>query len=258
MADAVATYSSVIPWLSAATPAAESAQSRMWTEQLLVRLCQLSDQSTATSEHIAPSDALRTYRYWARFGDAAGRSGGPDAPSAARHRRLAWKAYYDTLSTILRHDLAYDPESSPPTSEKPAPHNQSSLRLRQRAELKRVETVYEGLLIKETQFPKASETNHEVEAWVDSVMDNWRLLCGPTWSDSDLGEGGKEGIARSVLDVSTLFFLGITSLYNASGLTSQLDTLSRGYQDLPLHTNLALPLHRARIAGRIRASFQGI
>lgn len=75
------------------------------------------------------------------------------------------------------------------------------MRLRQRAELKRVETSYENLLIKETQFPRASESNREIEAWVDSAMDNWRLLCGPTWSDDDLGEGGKEGVARSVLDI---------------------------------------------------------
>jgi predicted DNA-binding transcriptional regulator AlpA len=201
MADAVTTYSSVLPWLSAATPATESAQSKMWMESLLVRLCQLSDQSTGTGERIAPNEALRTYRYWAKFGDAPGRTVGQDTPASARHRRLAWKAYYDSLSTILRHGLAYEPEASPPTTEKLPLHNQSSVRLRQRAELKRVETVYEGLLIKETQFPKASETNHEVEAWVDSVIDNWRLLCGPTWSDADLGEGGKEGIARSVLDV---------------------------------------------------------
>lgn len=77
------------------------------------------------------------------------------------------------------------------------------MRLRQRAELKRVETIYENLLVKETSFPKASDTNHAIEEWVDSVMDNWRLLCGPTWKDEDLGEGGKEGIARSVLDAST-------------------------------------------------------
>jgi hypothetical protein len=207
MADAVTTYSSILPWLSAAAPATESAQSTMWMENLLVRLCQLSDQSTGAAEGIAPSEALRTYRYWAKFGDAPARAVGQDAPASARHRRLAWKAYYDSLSTILRHGLAYEPEPSPTTTEKLPLHNQPSLRLRQRAELKRVETVYEGLLIKETQFPKASETNHEVEAWVDSVMDNWRLLCGPTWSDADLGEGGKQGIARSVLDVRLALFL---------------------------------------------------
>lgn len=202
MADAVTTYSSIIPWLTSASPAPESTQSKMWTENLLVRLCQLSDQSTSTGRHVSSVDALRSYRYWAKHSEASAKSGGTDASSTARHRRLAWKAFYDTLSHILRHSLAYEPEQSPSTSEKPPLHNQASLRLRQRAELKRVETVYEALMIKETQFPKASQANHEIEAWVDSVMDNWRLLCGPTWSDADLGEGGKEGVARSVLDVS--------------------------------------------------------
>jgi predicted DNA-binding transcriptional regulator AlpA len=221
VAEAVTTYSSMLAWLSAAAaaPATESAQSTMWMENLLVRLCQLSDQSTATSGAIAPSDALRTYRYWAKFGDAPARTAGHgqahDAPASARQRRLAWKAYYDSLSTILRHRLPYEPEPSPATAEKPPLHSQSSLRLRQRAELKRVETLYEALLIKETQFPKASETNHEVEAWVDSAIDNWRLLSGPTWSDADLGEGGKEGIARSVLDVR----LALLSRRHASELT---------------------------------------
>jgi hypothetical protein len=204
MADAVATYSSVIPWLSSTSPQTESIQSKMWTENLLVRLCQLSDQSSGFGENITPTEALATYRSWARYSDATSKSGGSELSTAADHRRRAWKAYYDTLSRILRHGLPYEPESLPATSEKPPLHTQTSSRLRQRAELKRVETVYEGLLIKETQFPKASEINHEMEAWVDSVMDNWRLLCGPTWTDSDLGEGGKEGIARSVLDVSAM------------------------------------------------------
>jgi hypothetical protein len=173
----------------------------MWGEQSLVRLCQLSDQSSSAGELINASEALRTYRYWAKFWDATSKNGGSDAASAAHYRRLAWKAYYDSLSTILRHDLAYEPDQTPIIHEKPQSNTQSDMRLRQRAELKRVEAVYENLLIRETHFPKASETNHEVEAWVDSVMDNWRLLCGPTWSDNDLGEGGKEGVARGVLDV---------------------------------------------------------
>lgn len=243
MAEALATYSSVIPWLSAMPPPTESLQSKTWTENLLVRLCQLSDQSSAVGENITPTEALGTYRYWARWSDATSKSGGSELSTAPHHRRWAWKAYYDTLSRILRHDLAYEPESLLSTSEKPPLHSQTSLRLRQRAELKRVETVYEGLLIKETQFPRANEINHEMEAWVDSVIDNWRLLCGPTWSDSDLGEGGKEGIARSVLDVSA-------SSHSPSKLNQTdnvLDTVSCSYQDLSLHANPAQPFHRTRI-----------
>lgn len=174
----------------------------MWSEHLLVRLCQLSDQSANTSDLVDSSTALKTFRYWDKFWEGSARSGGSEAANAPRYRRLAWKAYYVTLSAILRFDLPYEHEAVLTDQEKPALHNQSSIRLRQRAELKRVETVYESLLIKETQFPKASESNREIEGWVDSVIDNWRLFCGPTWHDNDLGEGGKEGVARSVLDVS--------------------------------------------------------
>lgn len=174
----------------------------MWSENLLVRLSQLSDQSRAANEYATTTDALRTYRYWAKFSDATAKSGGLEGPNSARYRRLAWKAYYDTLSTVLRDNLPCDSEDIPATSEKPPVHSQSSTRLRQRAELRRVETVYETLLLKETQFPKASGSNRDIEAWVDSVIDNWRVLCGPTWTDADLGEGGKEGVGRSVLDVS--------------------------------------------------------
>jgi hypothetical protein len=226
----------------------------MWTENVLVRLCQLSDQSSGTGEYITPTEALNTYRYWARFWEATAKHGGSDVPNAARYRRLAWKAYYDTLSTILRHDLEYESEPTSATSEKSPLHTQSSLRLRQRAELKRVETVYESLLIKETQFPKASQTNFEIEAWVDSVMDNWRLLCGPTWSDGDLGEGGKEGIARSVLDVRGQ--LNWTVCYNSSD--TFIDTLPGSYQDLPLYADSTLSLHCPCIARRVRAGLQGV
>lgn len=185
----------------------------MWSEYSLVRLCQVSDQSSSAGQHVDSFQALRTYRYWAKFWEATAKSGGSASADSARHRRLAWKSYYDTLSYILRHNHPYELESTLATQEKPPLHDLSSIRLRQRAELKRVETVYENLMIQETQFPKASETNHEIEAWVESVMDNWRLLCGPTWSDSDLGEGGKEGVARSILDVSGFICGGMNTVF---------------------------------------------
>ncbi|KAI4929100.1 hypothetical protein J4E85_005724 [Alternaria conjuncta] len=218
--EAATIYSSILPWLSTTTtPNTESAQFKMWGEQSLVRLCQLSDQSMGFSERINASEALRTYRYWAKFWDATSKNAASDVGNSARYRRLAWKAYYDSLSTILRYDLAYEPDSTPIIQEKPTPTAQSDARLRQRAELKRVEAVYENLLIRETHFPKASETNHEVETWVDSVMDNWRLLCGPTWSDDDLGEGGKEGVARGVLDI---LYRAATKTYHSTQILRNL------------------------------------
>ncbi|KAL6704636.1 hypothetical protein ACN47E_008033 [Coniothyrium glycines] len=200
--NAIASYFSILPWLSTiADPAAESVQFRMWSEYALVRLCQVSDQSSSAGQYVETSQALSAYRYWAKFWEATAKSGASASADAARHRRLAWKSYYDTLSHILRHDEPYEPESTPSASEKPPLHDHLSIRLRQRAELKRVETIYENLLIKETHFPKASEANVEVEAWAEAVIGNWRVLCGPTWSDDDLGEGGKEGLGRSVLDI---------------------------------------------------------
>lgn len=201
-ADAVKTYTSILPWLSSQTE--ESAQFRMWTESLLGRLSQLSDQAEGGSGLIGTSEALQTFRAFAKFTESAGRSAGSDTADHAKSRRLAWKSYYDTLSSIIRNNLPYEAGTSHPASEKPVLHEHTSARLQQRAELKRVETTYENLLIKETHFPKASESNHEIEVWVDSVIANWRVLCGASWTDEDLGEGGKEGVGRSVIDVSTV------------------------------------------------------
>ena len=173
----------------------------MWTERLLVRLCQLVNQSSETGSHADPADALRAYRFWAKFWESTGK--GTGAEGMARPRRSAWKAYYDTLSVILRYSLPYDPEprSSNNTLTNGNEKQHSIVKLQQRAEIKRVETIYESLLLKETHFPRASEDNREIEAWTDAVMENWRHLCGTTWSDEDLGEGGKEAVGRGVLDV---------------------------------------------------------
>lgn len=127
------------------------------------------------------------------------------------------------------------------------------MRLRQRTELKRVEIIYENLLIKETLFPKASETNHEIESWVESVMDNWRLLCGPTWDDNDLGEGGKEGVARSLLDVRIAYGVDITCTNNSAA-----DPLSSGYENVPFNPDPTTSVHRSRIACRVRPGVQSI
>lgn len=168
-----------------------------------MRVCILSDQSVGADEFVDPTEALHAYRFWAKYWESNAKTTGTEGSIAARYRRLAWKAYYDTLSTILQHSLPYHAESALlDASEKISLQRYFDTRLQQRAELKRVETVYESLLLTETQFPKASESNQEIEAWTDAVIHNWRYLCSPTWSDQDLGEGGKEAVGRGVLDVS--------------------------------------------------------
>jgi tetratricopeptide (TPR) repeat protein len=201
--DAIPSYSSIIPWLSTKPFPTESLQFKMWTEHLLVRLCHLFDQSLDANDYKNTTDALQAYRFWAKYWEGTAKTGGTEGANAARYRRLAWKAYYDSLSIILRHDLPYETDAhtaDPAVSEKQ--FGASNTKLQQRAELKKVEAIYESLLLKETHFPKASENNTEIEQWVDAVIENWRFVCGPRWSEADLGEGGKEAVGRGVLDVS--------------------------------------------------------
>ncbi|PVI07644.1 filamentation protein-like protein [Periconia macrospinosa] len=228
--DAVRTYRSVLPFLSdkltSATP-----QFRAWTERLLVRLCLLSDQTSNTREYISSSEALQIFRYWALYWDSAAKAHGAASADGAKARRSAWKAYYDTLSDILRRGLPYEPESGSSNGSSEKHSISSSNRLLQHAELKKVETIYEGLLLKETLFPKASETNHEIVSWADSVMENWRFLCGSTWSNADLGAGGKEAVGRGVLDI---LYRAATKTFHSTQLLRYLFTVHASLADFDL------------------------
>ena len=75
-------------------------------------------------------------------------------------------------------------------------------KLAQSTELKRVETVYESVLLKEVGFPKANEPNVEVEEWVEQIMSNWVLLNGSDWEEEDIESGGKSALGRRILAVS--------------------------------------------------------
>jgi hypothetical protein len=68
--------------------------------------------------------------------------------------------------------------------------------------------VCENILLRTVKFPRAHVQNHLVEEWVEQVIRNWEVLCGPEWCDDDLGEGGQDGVSRNVLDVSDTPFFG--------------------------------------------------
>ena len=248
-----------MPWLSSLKNLnAESPLFKSWTERLLVQLCKLSDQSTERGDYVEPADALQTYRFWAKYWESAGKAAAADG--MALHRRSAWKAYYDTLSVFLREKSIYglDATSYDASSEKPAIQPPAHVRLQQRAELKRVETTYESILLKETYFPKASENNHEIEAWADAVIENWRVLCGPSWSDDDLGEGGKEGVGRGVLDVR-LFCMSVRlSIENLESDYGCVDSLSRSNKDISLYTDPTTLIHCPCFPCRFRPRIQSL
>ncbi|KAF2176791.1 filamentation protein-like protein [Zopfia rhizophila CBS 207.26] len=236
--EAVHSYSSILPFLSSIKSlSAESLQFKLWAESLLVRLCILSDQSSETGEYVELLEALNAFRFWARYWESTAKNAGVGGVNTAKCRRLAWKAYYDTLSAILRHRLPYPPEVTgletqlPDTTDKRLLQKHPNTRLQQHAELKRVETVYESLLLKETHFPKANESNEEIEAWTDAVMDNWRVLCGPNWHDQDLGEGGKEAVGRGVLDV---LYRAATKTFHSTQILRHLFTVHASLAEFEL------------------------
>jgi hypothetical protein len=141
--------------------------------------------------------ALKAFRLWSGHPHIKDRdiAGGQRAiQSGSAHntdsQSSIWTAYYRILSLILQYGLSYYPLS------KGSPRRQLA------TEIRRVETVCESVLLRETKFPLASANNPQVEAWAEDVISNWEVLCGPSWRDDDLGEGGQDAISRNVLDVS--------------------------------------------------------
>ena len=187
-----------------------SAEQRLWTERLLARFCVLTSHilSEFGASQTSPASDLMAFRAWATFWEGRPSQGiteidGPKVGSGILRRKI-WKAYYDILSIVLQRGLPYEP---PLTAVAEKPGQSVTTRMLQRIELKRVETTYEGLMLQEVRFPKAEEVNQEVEDWAEQVMRNWGVLCGPSWHDEELGEGGQEAASRNVLDVSLKGFL---------------------------------------------------
>ncbi|KAL8819055.1 MAG: hypothetical protein Q9223_002433 [Gallowayella weberi] len=129
---------------------------------------------------------------------------GMASKSRSMPRRRVWRLYYDTLSAILQEDLPYpaNVRGTSTTAQEMSTDNVNAvdnLKLQQGIELRRVETIYEEILLKELPFPMASETSVEVESWIDQLMANWRVVSGPSWQNQDHGRGGKEAMTRNVL-----------------------------------------------------------
>jgi tetratricopeptide (TPR) repeat protein len=120
-------------------------------------------------------------------------------------RRQVWGEYYAALSEVLQGDLPF-PMGGFTAS---AGYEGASVRVLLRAELKKVEMVYQGLLYSETKFPRADEERVEVEDFVRRMMQNWEILNGRGWKEADLGAGGRDSLCHGTLD----------SLYGAAAKT---------------------------------------
>ncbi|PGH01211.1 hypothetical protein AJ79_07982 [Helicocarpus griseus UAMH5409] len=195
--DAIRTFESVLPWASAPVSSSPSSpQFLFWSEQLLAKAALLSSQAASTEGPLANEKtaefALKTFRLWAAHRNV--KQGDPastlpsSAPASPGSRASLWRAYYDFLTLILRKEVHI-------------PSSEGQKRTQLTTEFRRVETTCENILLKNTTFPKAEVANKEVEAWVEQVIQNWEILCGPEWHDDDFGEGGQDAVSRNVLDM---------------------------------------------------------
>ena len=216
--EALRTYASMLLLISNAPLGIRSTpEYRNWTEQLLARYGIMVEGSAkpdgeASHRRLYTQETLAPFRAWAELPWANTTKLGNVGQSAGtiKHqsttRRLMWQLYYNSLSVILQQRLPYPPPGHGPSAsaQEMSTNNVNSvanLKLQQSIELRRVESIYEEILLTEVSFPKANEANVEIESWADQVIANWKVLSGPSWQNKDLGKGGKEAMTRNVLAV---------------------------------------------------------
>ncbi|KAI0535527.1 hypothetical protein GGR58DRAFT_478835 [Xylaria digitata] len=197
------------------------AQLQFWAELLLTEYCMLQAQALERGEKsLDDDDCLTPFRSWARYWEVTKTQGAPLAGGhgfrGAVPRRRVWNEYYAAISSILQHDLPF------PTSHGGSATSGSSTRNQLQMELKKVETVYEALLLSETTFPRADEEREEVEDFVSLVMTNWSVSVGRDWYEHDLGSGGKEGLSRGVLE---LLYRAATKTFHSTAILRHLFTV---------------------------------
>ena len=178
----------------------------------------LAGQAIRDKERLlSDPNCLACFRTWSNYW--ASNKGAPLAGGygfkGSVPRRQVWFEYYHALSEILQQDRPY------PTGYASL-NNESSARNQLRAELKKVETIYQGLLFSETRFPRADEQRAEVEEFIRNVMLNWVILNGHGWKEQDLGGGGRDSLSHGVLDT---LYGAATKTYHSTAILRHLFTV---------------------------------
>ncbi|KAE8164192.1 hypothetical protein BDV40DRAFT_120029 [Aspergillus tamarii] len=194
-ANALDTLQSLTLWLSSHNElSSDNSQFLHWSEQLASESALVASTEALKTVPVADEALMKTalslLRVWSAHPHVKqGASPHIDGFDVCTPKYLTWKSYYDLLSATLQHDLAYVPPASGPERQQLA------------AEIRRVESMYESSLLRETRFPTAYAESTQIEDWVEQVITNWEILCGPQWTDEDLGEGGQNAVGRNVLDI---------------------------------------------------------
>ncbi|QGA16829.1 hypothetical protein EYB26_004499 [Talaromyces marneffei] len=216
---ALETASTVLPRLAIPNSALASCpQALYWSELFLSRVAMLASEEVLANDSgnhdFEIETALKAFRLWSghpqiKGQDIAASQRGIQSGSShnSDSQSSIWMAYYKLLSLILQNGLSYYPLSS------------GSPRRQLATEIRRVETVCESVLLRGTKFPLASGSNPHVEAWTEDVISNWEVLCGPSWRDDDVGEGGQDSISRNVLDI---LYRASTKTYHSHSILRRL------------------------------------
>lgn len=219
-------YQTLLPWLdSNRSLVVSTPQLLYWAQQLLGRVALGSNppESASTAEYDNASNfRLQAFRHWAVLtvkNKPVSSSSSSYGNTRGHLSNLAmWRTYYRFLSGILlqRPGAA---ECVTITSPDLA------------VEVRRVETSYESELLRHVQFPKATESNKPVEDWVEEVVSNWMILCGPDWMESDLGEGGRNSFGRNVVDI---LYRAATKTFHSTLILRRLFQLHKALADFDL------------------------
>lgn len=219
--EALAVFEDGLPCITTAHAAQQSRkQLRYWSELFLTEYCMLLSHTLEKSEaSLEDPKCLVGFRSWAKYWEGtngAAQLGGFGFRGSVPRRRI-WFEYYSVLSALLEDDLPYPAGYAPAGT-----RGESSARSQLRMELKKVEAVYETLLLEETSFPRAEDERVEVEEFVRLVVQNWSVLKGRGWRESDLGQGGRESASRSVLDI---LYRASTKTYHSTSILRYLFTV---------------------------------
>lgn len=262
----------MLPVISSTPIASRSSpEYRIWTEQFLARYCLLTVKSAepdgiAGRSRLYTKETLAPFRAWAELpwtdpvqSGNTGQSTGTIKHLSSTRRRI-WQLYYTALSTILQQGLPYPPIGHSPSTSTQAMSTENiksvaGLKLQQSLELRRVQNIYEAILLKEVSFPKANEANVEVESWTDQVIANWRVILNSSWQNEDLGEGGKEAMTRTILAVCYRIWSAI-SVERLKRICS--DPIPSCNTYIPFHSGTAPSVHRTYRTCRFRSCWQGL
>ncbi|CAK7262499.1 hypothetical protein SEPCBS57363_000088 [Sporothrix epigloea] len=219
--EALAVFGEGLPCITTAHAAQQTRkQLRYWSELFLTEYCMLLSHTLERGEtsRVDP-DLLVSLRSWAKYWEGthgAAQLGGHGFRGSVPRRRI-WFEYYSVLSSLLKDDLPYPADSAAVGTA-----GEISTRNQLRIELKNVEAIYETLLLEETPFPRAEDERVEVEVFVRLVVQNWYVLKGRDWRESDLGQGGSESASRGVLDI---LYRASTKTYHSTSILRYLFTV---------------------------------